>query len=385
MRHDTQIALIRRIFAYLDSGTTTMAPAVHRNPVSDYTCARQHRAEQEMLFRRRPLVIGLSGDLRNAGDYLTDDNGQTPLLVVRQADGGLRAFVNSCRHRGSRVADGRGSLRGAFTCPFHGWSYAADGSVAGIPGQVGFAGEDRSCLGLLSVPVAERHGLIWCRPAGDEEIEPDELLGGAAGDLSMLNVGGFHHHRTERRRVRMNWKLVVDTFLETYHFPVLHRDSVNSIFFPNCGPFDGYGPNLRLIGVRRTIDALRGTPEGQWSLLPHATIVYLLFPNTVLIYQAGHLELWRIFPAQHLDADPVTESQFSISLYAPEEPRSDRAKAHWDANLDLLLDVTMNEDFANGAATQSGFASNRLSDLLFGRNEPALIHFHKAVQTALNA
>jgi len=383
MRHDTQIDLIRRIFAYLDSGGTTMAPAVHRNPVSDYTCARQHDAEQEMLFRRRPLVVGLSGDLRDAGDYLTDDSTCAPLLVVRQADGSVRAFVNSCRHRGSRVVDGRGTLRGAFTCRFHGWSYAADGSIAGIPGQAGFEGEDRSCLGLLPIPVGESHGLIWVRPEGDDRIEPNDLLSGLADDLSGLDIGGFHHHRTEHQIVRMNWKLVVDTFLETYHFPVLHRQSVNSIFFPNCGPFDAYGQNLRLIGVRRTIEALRGVPEDQWSLLPHATIVYLLFPNTVLIYQAGHLELWRIFPARHPGADPVNESHFSVSLYAPKKPNTEKAKAHWDANLDLLLDVTMNEDFANGAATQSGFAAHHLTELLFGRNEPALIHFHKTVQAAL--
>lgn len=360
-----------------------MAPAVHRNPVSDYTCARQHAAEQEKLFRQRPLVVGLSGDLREAGAYLTDDSTRTPLLVVRQSDGSLRAFTNSCRHRGSRIADGRGTIRGALTCRFHGWSYAADGSIAGIPGQAGFEGEDRSCLGLLPVAVAECHGLIWVRPEGENRIEPKGLLGDLADDLSTLDVGGFRHHRTEHRTVRMNWKLVVDTFLETYHFPVLHRQSVNAIFFPNCGPFDAYEQNLRLIGVRRTIETLREVPEDQWSLLPHATIVYLLFPNTVLIYQAGHLELWRIFPARHPGADPVTETQFSVSLYAPKEPKTAKTKAHWDANLDLLLDVTMNEDFANGAATQSGFAANRQTELLFGRNEPALIHFHTTVQAAL--
>ena len=383
MHRDTQIALRRRIFDYLDSGTTTMADTVHRNPVADYVTTRQHEEERERLFRRQPLVVGLTGDLREPGDFLTDDSTGTPLLLVRQQDGDLQAFANSCRHRGSRVADGRGNLRGAFTCPFHGWSYAADGSVAGIPGQAGFENEDRSCLGLLPVPVAEMHGLIWARPEGGETIAPKKLTGGLEDDLGGLEIGGFHHHRTEQRIVRMNWKLVVDTFLETYHFPVLHRESVNSIFFPNCGPFDAFGQNLRLIGVRRSIETLRGKPVETGALLPHLTIVYLLFPNTVLIYQAGHIELWRIFPARQRGSDPVNETQFWVSLYAPERPETDEAKAHWDANLDLLLDVTMNEDFANGATTQSGFAAGRATELLFGRNEPALIHFHKAVQAAL--
>lgn len=361
-----------------------MAEAVYRNPVDEYVSARQAAGEERRFFRETPLVAGLSGDLREPGDFLTDDHTSTPVLVVRQEDGGLRGYANICRHRGSRVAEGRGTVRRAFTCPFHGWSYALDGSLAGLPGNDGFAGVERACLALKSIPVAEDCGLVWMRPDGDAPIDTATQLAGLDGEFSPLDIGSFHHHRTERRTVRMNWKLVVDTFLETYHFPALHKTSVNSIFFPNCGPFDAFGQNLRLVGVRRTIDRLRDMPETDWALLPHATIVYLLFPNTVLIFQTGHIELWRIFPSREPGADPVNDTQFSVSLYAPDRPDSDAARAHWDANLDLLLDVTMNEDFTNGAATQQGFASGRADDLLFGRNEPALIHFHQAVKAGLD-
>jgi len=381
MDHDRQVALIRRIFQHLDDGTTTFAEEPHHQPVSHYVDAQRASEEWHRLFCQSPAVAGLSGDVREPGDFLAVDAGDTPCLIIRQRDGSLKAFVNACRHRGSPLAHGRGQCRGGLVCPFHGWGYRPDGRLANIPGAAGFESLDLDGLGLLPVTVRDDLGLIRVFP--DSAGNDLRNLGTLAGDLEPLGLGDFHHHRTEYRTISMNWKLVMDTFLETYHFPVLHKASVDSIFMPNCGPFDGFDDHLRLIGVRRTIESLRDEPERNWSLIPHATIVYLIFPATFLILQAGHVELWRIRPARTAEHDPFTTTEFSVSLYAPEEIRSDRARRHWDANLDLLLDVTMSEDFANGARIQKGFRSGQQKSLIFGRNEPALIHFHLCVDRAL--
>lgn len=380
MDHARQVALIRRIFDHLDSRTTTMAEAVYENPVDDYICADQFAAEARALFRRRPIVVGLSADLRQPGDYLTCDGTGVPVLAVRGKDGQVRAFANVCRHRGARVAEGRGNVRRAFTCPYHGWSYGLDGSLAGLPEPAGFEGLDRSCLGLVERPAAEGYGLVWARPEGDGPIDPARELSGMQAELGPLDLARFHPFRTEMRRKAMNWKLVLDTFLETYHFPVLHKETLRDIFVGNCGPFDAYGENLRIVGVRRSIDALRERPEAEWDAVKHTTLVHVVFPNTVLVMQAGHLELWRLFPG----ADP-DETVFELTLYSPEPAETEKAKRHWNANLDLVLEVTETEDFAVGEAAQRGFHSGTQRSILFGRNEPALQHFHRAVRAALAA
>lgn len=383
MTPDYQKALIRRIFDYVDRGTTTMAADVYRNPAEDYTCPKQNAAEQRRLFREHPVVVGATADLPEPGDYLTDDYTGVPVLVVRGPDGDLRAFVNACRHRGTRLADGRGHVRRAFVCGFHGWAYGLDGAVAGIPYDDGFEGVDRACLALAPLPVAEKYGLIWVRPAGPgkagEEIDPDALLAGAADEIAPLALDGFHFFRREVRVKQANWKLLMDTFMETYHFPVLHRTTVNDVFLPNCGPFDAFGRNGRIMGVRRTIEELRGQPEADWSLIPHATIVWLLFPNTVVVLQMGHLEIWRLFPGD----DPVNQTRFEISLYAPIAPATEKAQRHWNRNLDYLLEVTEGEDFVVSEEAHRAFRSGAVADLTFGRNEPALQHFHREVRAAV--
>lgn len=379
MDHALQIKVIREIFDLIDRRTTAMAADVYRNPVRDYTCPEQNAAEQKMLFREHPLVVCASADIKAPGDYLTDDYTGVPILVVRGQDGQPRAFVNACRHRGTRLADGRGNVRRAFICQFHGWTYGLDGDVTGIPYDDGFAGVDRACLGLAELPTAENYGLVWVRPAGGDPIDPDTVLAGAEKELAPLGIEGFHPFRREVRTKQANWKLLMDTFMEAYHFPALHKETVNAVFLPNCATYDGFGPNCRLMGIRRTIEDLRDKPEDAWRLIPHATIVWILFPNTVIVMQVGHLEIWRLFPG----SDPVNQCTFQIDLYTPAPVTSEKGRELYDYNLDYLLEVTEGEDFVVSEQAHRAFRSGAVDEIIFGRNEPALHHFHKAIRDAV--
>jgi phenylpropionate dioxygenase-like ring-hydroxylating dioxygenase large terminal subunit len=97
-----------------------------------------------------------------------------PALVVRNRDGAARAFINVCRHRGSRVESASsGSKKRAFTCSYHGWTYDTDGNLIHIPQDYGFDGLDKSCFGLRELPVVEKHGFIWACHAPGESFEID--------------------------------------------------------------------------------------------------------------------------------------------------------------------------------------------------------------------
>jgi phenylpropionate dioxygenase-like ring-hydroxylating dioxygenase large terminal subunit len=377
MKHEAQVEQVRKLFRYLDSGTTATGEAVYRNPVTDYTCPRQAARETKILFRRYPLLIGLSCEMARVGDYMTDDFSGVPILAVRDDGGRINAFMNVCRHRGARVAQGCGSGKTSFSCPYHGWSYDGTGSLRGIPYEQGFDGIDKSAHGLRRLPVVEKHGMVWVVPMPSAEPDIDLHLNAMAIDLASFGLEKYSHYETRVLHARLNWKLVVDTFLETYHLSVLHKTTIAPILHSNLGTFDGMGLNLRMIGARRTIDGLREKPESEWDLVRHSALVYVLFPNTVFIMQGDHLETWRIYPGASVD-----EAKMHVSLYTPEPATTDKARAYWDRNMQLLMDTVQKEDFPLAANIQRDFHSGAQGFITYGRHEPALAHFHRTVSEA---
>ena len=103
MKHSTQVQIIHQIFEAIDRGTPPMAARFTRNDTAAYTSSERAAREREVLFRNHPIVAGFSSQIPNPGDYLIEDLAPVPLLVVRNASGELRAFVNICRHRGAKL------------------------------------------------------------------------------------------------------------------------------------------------------------------------------------------------------------------------------------------------------------------------------------------
>ena len=180
MKHATQVQLIHQVFDAIDRGTPPMAERFTRNDTSAYTSPQRAARERDVLFRNHPIVAGFSSQIPNAGDYLTEDLAPVPILVVRNASGELRAFVNICRHRGAKLVAGCGNTAKLFSCPYHAWSYDTDGRLFAIPDDYGFEGLDRAASGLVALPVAEKYGLIFVTPApGDSNnntIDIDAML-----------------------------------------------------------------------------------------------------------------------------------------------------------------------------------------------------------------
>jgi nitrite reductase/ring-hydroxylating ferredoxin subunit len=378
MERQVQIAEGRQLLAYIAKRTTTLADDVYRHNVSDYTCPQQAALERETFFRKGPISVGLSGLLPNPGDSMTHDWAGVPILLVRQTDGALRAFLNVCRHRGARVAEGRSERAQTFSCPYHGWTYELDGRLVSRPSDRAFCtGADLTDLRAL--PVVERHGMIWVAPTPGAAFDVDGLLGGLGADLAGYRLERYHHYETRVLRKPINWKVAVDTFLEAYHIGVLHAETLGSILYPNIFSFRPFGRNLRLIGPRRSIDQLREEPEEGWDLITHSVIINILFPNTVFVMQGDHVETWHMFPT----GNGTDESVMYISLYTPEPALTDSARRHWDRNMNLAIAVVEKEDFVVGAGIQRGFYSGAQDHITFGRNEPALQHFHKSIKAAL--
>ena len=375
MKHETQVRLIREALESIDRGSPPMTESFTRNDPKAYTSPERARRERDILYREYPLVAGFSCRVKKPGDYFTDSLGPTPILVTRNNDGELRAFANICRHRGSRVVEGYGSCAARFSCPYHAWSYDTDGKLRAIPDEAGFATMDRESRGLVRFPVEEKFGLVWVRPVEGATIDVEKHLGGLAEDLASYGIDDFALADQRLVRRNLNWKLMSDTFWEAYHIKVLHKNNIAPIFVKNLALYDGFNLCHRLVGVRSSIEKLHGLPQAEWSLIDHATILMNFFPNTICVMQSDHLETYRVFPV----AGSVNQSVAEISVLAPP---ADSENPRWTKAMDLLVGV-VEQDFGIGEQIQGNFESGTLREIVYGRYEPALEHFHRSIRRAL--
>ena len=378
MRAERQAALLKRFMEFRAGSLPDHAAHSTRNPASAYTDPARFEREMQRLFRERPVPLGLSCECREPGSYLTGRIGGVPVAVVRQADGSLRGFVNACRHRGAPVLAGQGEGLRSIVCPYHAWNYRLDGTLRARPLDWGFDDVDKESCSLLPVAVAEKHGLVYAQVDATAAISIDDLLEGMQTELAEYGLEGYTHFETRSREWDFNWKLVVDTFTEPYHIPALHRRSIAKDYDFRNSIWDTYGLSQRTVNFRSSIDAeVTQKPEPERRLLPHTTIEYYLLPNVVLTHQIDHVELWRAIPIR------VDRTLVSTSLYAPQPPQTDAARGYWKKNLDVLLRITENEDFPMMAEIYRGLASGAVKELIYGKLEPALVHYHRSLDRLL--
>lgn len=230
-------------------------------------------------------------------------------------------------------------------------------------------------MALIEMPCRELDGLIWV--AGDRRSAiADHPLDGAENEVAPFDLARYRRIAATRFRRPLNWKLAVDTFCEAYHVGSLHAESLDPLIHSDFALFDPFGLHGRMIAVRRSIDELDRLPRHQWRLVPHATILWFLQPNTVLIYQQDHAELYRSRPGRH-----PGEAVLDVELYAPSD--DDRSERYWHRNFEVLVSVTDSEDLTTAAGMQVGFESGVLDTIIVGRNEPAIQHFHRGLDSLL--
>jgi len=197
-------------------------------PQAYYCDPEVYRLDLRRIWLSGWLFAGHTCELAEAGDYVLVEPGDDSFLVVRGNDGSLRAFHNSCRHRGTRLLDGQsGRLERGIVCPYHQWSYGLDGRLRACGGVDRETGVDASELGLLSAGVEEVAGLVFVSAAANppdftparNELEP------------MLEPQGLDRAKVAARRsylVRANWKLVWENNRECWHCHVGHPDYVRA-------------------------------------------------------------------------------------------------------------------------------------------------------------
>ncbi|MEV0477522.1 aromatic ring-hydroxylating oxygenase subunit alpha [Streptomyces prunicolor] len=198
-----------------------------------YTGPELFELEMDRIFHRTWVWVAHESEIAKAGDFKTAWIGRRPVIVSRDRRGGINVLLNRCRHRGASVCDVPKGNGNGFTCPYHAWSYALDGTLRGIPYPEGYENvTEKKDLPLQRLKVGTYAGMIFA--SFNDEIEPlEDFLGGARLwiDRFMKQGAGFPIKVQGEHKFRFqgNWKIQLENTTDWYHFPIVHRSWMSSV------------------------------------------------------------------------------------------------------------------------------------------------------------
>jgi phenylpropionate dioxygenase-like ring-hydroxylating dioxygenase large terminal subunit len=177
------------------------------------------RLEIERILRPSWQIAGHVSQIPVSGNYLTFELGSDSVVVLRDTAGGIRAFRNVCRHRGTRLLEGTGRCPGRITCPYHGWTYRYDGSLLATPAKDSFPEMNPQEHGLEPVRVEVTLGFVWVCLAGSPD-PPSRLWLPIQDELTPYRLEELVPTQPPYLDVwNVNWKIAMDNYLESYHVP----------------------------------------------------------------------------------------------------------------------------------------------------------------------
>ena len=369
-------AIVKRVLKHIDAGTTDSAPAPYRHPTWTYTDPALFEQERLKIFKENPQLVGFSPDLPNPGSFFTFDDLGVPVLLVRDNDGKVNAFLNACSHRGARLKEGCGKAA-SLSCPYHAWGFDLKGKLRTIFKEESFGCVDKAYYNLVKLPVEEKYGMIFAGLDPDMKFTIDDHLGDLAPYFAMWNFDQMELVNTHEWRLQTNWKLALDTFCEGYHFGPLHKDSVGDYAIGNLSLFDRFGPGQRHHRVtfpNASISTLKDVPEEQWSdVFSHFQLVHFIYPNISMLVSPTAVEFFQLYPGKTVDSH-VTRYRcyWRSDLSRPDQGRDPQA------HFEFIREVVDKEDYWVSANVQKSLSANIKPFATFGCNEPALINMHQA-------
>lgn len=380
MNRKELVQMARRNLEHVKAGTVDQAPEIGRVPAADYVDPERWQREMDRVFRRLPLMLGFTTELREPGSYRSMIVADVPILLTRGEDGVVRSFLNVCRHRGAVVvAEGSGSAS-RFTCPYHAWSYDNEGALVGIYKNKDFGKLDKDCNGLTPLPVFERAGLIWGALTPHCPVDFDRFLCGY--DEVLEGLGLADAHLVGRQVVDgPGWKVAYDGYLDFYHLPILHRDSFGPEM-PSDALYDAYGPHQRVSMPNPGLLELESMPEEDWPLEAMVAGVWTIFPHISIADFDAEGKLFmvsQLFPGERPDASKTIQHFLAVDERSPESMKA------VEQQMAFLLDVVRDEDYAMGKRITRTLQTGSAGDVLFGRNEWGGQRFHRWVDAILEA
>ncbi len=348
-----------------------------------YHDAEFFEAEKRAFLRAAPQVVCHESEIAAPGEWRSLEYLDESVIVIRGDDGEVRAFANVCRHRGSRLVDGTGGCAKVLTCPYHAWSYARDGRLAGVPHRAEYPGLEPDKLGLAPVALEKWRGFLFVTlesgspgaPSVAEMMAPyeDEVAPYRFEELRAIG-------RVTNRPRKLNWKTIADNYSDGLHIPVGHPGLTRL-----------FGRNYK-IEARENVDRMEGElvenpstnpserayqhylPEAEHLPATHRRkwVYYKLFPNVAFDIYPDQVDYMQFLPVS------ATETVIrEISYALPDERREMSAARHLNWRINRRVNA---EDTELISRVQAGMQSPSYVAGRLGMSEVCLRSFAKKLR-----
>ncbi|MBM3571598.1 MAG: aromatic ring-hydroxylating dioxygenase subunit alpha, partial [Alphaproteobacteria bacterium] len=342
-------------------------------PARWYTDPAVFEVEADRVFGRTWQIAGRADQVAVPGAYFTCTVGREPLVVARGQDGQIRAFSNVCRHRGGPVARGEGVLP-VLHCAYHGWTYNLDGSLrhARELGPVENFDPRAACLPPAQVTVVGPFVLV---NLGREASPVDRFLGDFPEALARIDVAKLRFVTQKTYEVACNWKILLDNFLECYHCPLLHRDTVAAKVDLDgyvVESHDWYSRHYFASAPPASLATARSAAKAERT----GRAIYCFFPNFAVNLLPGWLITFRVLPLA-IDRSLVAREFFCDAADKPtaelerDGPMAYYAKVFAE-DMDMVRQVQIQ-------LRSTLYTSGRYSV----KHEQGIYHFHAMLRRAL--
>ena len=362
-------------------------PALPDVPFERYRSRVFFEAEIDAVFGRTWLFIGHDSEFPGPGSYRTADLPSGPVVVVRQKDGSIRAFVNACRHRGAPVVRSSSGVTRLLTCQFHSWCYDLAGELCRVPEERDFVDLEKGARNLTQIRC-ERWGSFIFVNFDPNASSLEEWISPIASRFSEFSAPELRLLRRSAHDIPCNWKVAVEAFLEVYHLKTVHPTTVaqllngrasaiqlhphghSTIYTPyNRAVLEASSDSMNWFG---DLPKLPRIPE--WLEAVNASA--LIFPNLVVPLESTGFPFLLFFPTSH------NQTRFEIAWYAVDW--GDDLPAAWPARLDGF-DKVIEEDLVNLAPIQRSVECARHHGIPLNYQERRIWHFNCEVDRLLDA
>jgi phenylpropionate dioxygenase-like ring-hydroxylating dioxygenase large terminal subunit len=331
----------------------------------DFTSIARFESELENIFERSWVHLADVTDVTEPGAYVPAVIGRSPVLVVRGHDGEIRTFLNACPHRGATLAEKAGRCEQNLRCPYHGWSFATDGKLHGVPFREEFDC-DLSGRNLIAVRTALLGPMIFgCLDASAPPFE--EWAGGLAEAFAKMPARRWEVAFQFDYDVRTNWKTYVENGLDGYHIPFVHDFLASAVDLgTGVNHFEAHG-SCTLVDP----SAMFTPPDGARGQFRFGHV----FPNLIPVLTPIDYSYLRIDPvdAEHIR---LRGRGFDAGIESPVQvPREFRSAA---------FHATNQQDIAVVERVQRGLHARGLpGGVHCDMREARITHFEKMVTAAM--
>jgi nitrite reductase/ring-hydroxylating ferredoxin subunit len=357
-------------------------PKLPEIPGKRYTDQNLFDLEMEKIFFKSWLMVFREDEIPNPGDYKIWDKLGRDILLVRQKDNSIKAFYNTCMHRGAPVVRDKKGSTNLLRCQYHSWTYDLSGDLIKVPDMRDFKDFDISCKKLKKVFCDTWDGWVYISLSDTDPGSLIDFLNPVAQELECFKSSELITVYKKNVTVKANWKTCLDAFMEVYHAPTIHKDTVNILLDGNAmaAGLLKNGHSRMVTPKKMNLDGgFLGAEESDYvpyidtcdKIHAQTNVAYGMFPNFITPTDTSG------YPAILFWPKGLKETEFEWTQLAPNWS-GDEKPDYWNEQ-EVSFDSIMDEDFQNLEPMQRSHDSGVFESMPLNYQERRIYYYHQVI------